>query len=145
MTGVNFPATFHDIDKFERNNKIGVILFGAEQTNYRDRVTGEKMEEIIILRTPKEKYEKKVQLLLISDLNTGKKHYCVVKNLSRLLTSQVNKNQCKRHFCTFCLNGFKTEKSLENHLEYCSTNECVKTIYFRMEKKLKILFNLKII
>ena len=145
MTGVNFPATFHDIDKFERNNKIGVILFGAEQTNYRDRVTGEKMEEIIILRTPKEKYEKKVQLLLISDLNTGKKHYCVVKNLSRLLTSQVNKNQYKRHFCTFCLNGFKTEKSLENHLEYCSTNECVKTIYFRMEKKLKILFNLKII
>ena len=72
--------------------------------------------------------------MLISDLNTGKKHYCVVKNLSRLLTSQVNKNQYKRHFCTFCLNGFKTEKSLENHLEYCSTNECVKTIFPDGEK-----------
>ena len=45
-----------------------------------------------------------------------------------MLASQVNNHNGKRHFCTFCLNGFNTEKSLENHLECCSTNECVKTI-----------------
>ena len=61
--GVNFPATFYDIDKFERNNKIGVVLFGGEQTEYRDKETGEIVDEIIILRTPKEKYSKEVQLL----------------------------------------------------------------------------------
>ena len=132
--GVNFPATFHDIDKFERNNKIGVILFGAEQTNYRGKVTKEKVDEIIILRAPREKVKAKktVQLLLIS--NGKKKHYCVVKNTSRLLSSQVNNHKEKRYFCTFCLNGFNTEKSLENHLEYCSTNECVKTIFPDGEK-----------
>ena len=97
------------------------------------------MEEIIILKTPnseagKQKYPKNVNLLLISDLDTGKKHCCVVKNLSRFLSPQVNDNQHKRHFCTFCLNGFKTEKSLENHLEYCLTNECVKTIFPDGEK-----------
>ena len=109
------------------------MLFGVEQTNYRDKVAQEKMQEIIILRTPKEKYPKKVQLLLMFDLNNRKKH-CVVKNLSRLLASQVTKHKGKRHFCTFCLNGFKTEKSLENHLDYCSTCECGKTIFPDGEK-----------
>ena len=78
-TGVNFPATFSDINRFEGNNKIGVILFGTEQTNYRDKKTKQKIDKIIILRTPKEKYPKEIQLLLISDLNAGKKHYLLLK------------------------------------------------------------------
>ena len=134
--GINFLATFQGIDRFENNNEIDVILFGTEQTLKRDKRTNKKIDEII-LRTPKKEYEKVVQLLLISD---GKnKHYCVVKNIRRLLSSQVTKSHGKINFCTFCLNGFRNEKSLENHLEYCSKNDCVKTVFPHEDKNEHIL------
>ena len=43
-------------------------------------------DEISILRVPKEKNKKAVSLLLIKDKD-GNKHYCLVKNLSKLLSS----------------------------------------------------------
>ena len=68
-------------------------MVGHHSIEYRDKETKEKIDEIIILRTPKEKVkaEKTVKLLLIS--NGKKKHYCVVKNTSRLLSSQVNNHK----------------------------------------------------
>ena len=68
--------------------------------------------------------KKTVVLLLIKDKD-GNKHYCLVKNLSRSLSSQVSKPEGKRYFCHYCLNGFKTETSLMNHKEYCSKCDCV--------------------
>ena len=118
--GVNFPSSFHDVETFERNNKIGVILFGVKKT-------WNEEEEIVILRTPKEKYSTKVKLLLITD-GWKKKIYCVVKNLSRLLSNQINNHKRKRYFCVSCLNSFQTKESLKTHQEYCLKNECVKTV-----------------
>ena len=114
-SNVKFPSSYHDIDMFEKNNNIGIVVFGVVEKR-----------EIIVLRIPKEKYSKQIKLLLIS--NGKKKHYCVVKNPSRLLSSQFNNHQSKRYFCDSCLNSFQTQKSLDNHQEYCLTNDCVKTI-----------------
>ena len=47
-----------------------------------------------------------IHLLLISD---GKyQHYCWIKNMSRLISSQVNKRKGGRHFCLTCMNSFNT-------------------------------------
>ena len=54
------------------------------------------------------------------------KHYCLVKNLSRLLSSQVSKTKWKYHICTNCFNPFWCQESLNRHLEYCGKNEAVK-------------------
>ena len=55
-----------------------------------------------------------------------KSHYCLVKNISALLSSQINNNNHKRYFCLNCFNSFKSPDSLDKHKEYCYNNECVK-------------------
>ena len=54
------------------------------------------------------------------------KHYCLVKGLSRLLSSQVPKNNGKHYFCLTCLNPFWREEALNKHQEYCNEYEAVK-------------------
>ena len=56
----------------------------------------------------------------------GVKHYTWVKNISRLLSSQVSNHKEKHYFCLRCLNPFWTPKSLEKHSEYCRNHEAVK-------------------
>ena len=56
----------------------------------------------------------------------GVKHCCLVKSLSRLLSSQVSKNKGKKHFCLRCLNPFWCEEALSRHQEYCNEYETVK-------------------
>ena len=65
-----------------------------------------------------------IVLLFIKDGENS--HYCLVKNLSALLTSQINNHKSKLYFCLNCLNGYDKPEKLENHKEYCSENESVK-------------------
>ena len=53
-------------------------------------------------------------------------HYCLVKNISALLSSQINNHKGTRYFCLNCFNSFKSPDSLDKHKEYCYNNECVK-------------------
>ena len=66
----------------------------------------------------------------------GVKHYCLVKSLSRLLASQVPKNNGKHYFYLRCLNLFGVKKSLSKHKEYCNEYEAVK---IELPKKGKML------
>ena len=103
---MEFPCGFRDIDKFEKNNKISINLYGWD----------EEKNEISILRVSKEKQnEKEIDLLLIS--NENGKHYCLIKNLSRLVSKQVSNHGHKIHIYHYCLQYFKHEKTLKNHLE----------------------------
>ena len=58
----------------------------------------------------------------------GVKHYTWVKNQSALLASQVSNHKERSYFCDRCLNPFWCEKSLNNHLEYCSNHKAVKIV-----------------
>ena len=46
--------------------------------------------------------------------------------MERLLSMSNSKHKEKQYFCDNCLNGFRTEKSKDEHYEYCSSNESVK-------------------
>ena len=75
--GIEFPRKLNDIDKFEKKNPgLAINVFGVEK------------EEVYPLRLSKIKF-KPINLLLISDSET--KHYCLIKNMSRLLSSQISK------------------------------------------------------
>ena len=65
-----------------------------------------------------------INLLLISNEETN--HYCWIKNMSRLLSSQINNYQHKRVFCHRCLSSFNSNTSLEKHIEFCSKKEEIK-------------------
>ena len=117
VEGMEFPCGFRDVDKFERNNKISINLFGY------------KKKKISVLRISKAKQNKKHIDLLIIDDGGENKHYCLIKNLSRLISKQVNKHGNKIHICSYCLQYFTTEKGLTQHREYCEQYECIKTIF----------------
>ena len=116
MEGIEYPVSLKDIDKFEKQNpSIFIMVFGYEDKNVYVLRNSENMNR-----------EHNVILLLIKE--EGVNHYCLVKNLSRLLSSQVSKHHGKKYFCMRCLNPFNDQKALDKHEEYCSNHEAVKII-----------------
>ena len=69
-------------------------------------------------------YERKVNLMILEE--EQEKHYVAIKSLERLLSMSNSKHKEKQYFCDNCLNGFKTEKTKDEHYEYCSSKESVK-------------------
>ena len=115
MDGITYPVDFRGIDKFEKQNpEISITVLGYNED--------EKVYPLKLSKYTGCKHD--IILLLIKDGNNS--HYCLVKNISALLYSQINKHKEKRHFCLNCFNGFNTPESLNKHKEYCYNNECVK-------------------
>ena len=102
-SGLEFPVSFRDINKFERNNEIGVNILAV------------KSKKIYICRKGKD-YDRIVNLMLIANVeNPNRKHYVAVKSLSRLLSKQNSKHKEAQYFCTNCLNGFQSEIIRNEH------------------------------
>ena len=112
MTGIAYPVQLNALDKFERQNPtISINVFGYEESVYP-------------LRVSKCEGREAVNLLLISD--EEKRHYCLIKSMSRLLSSQSSTDEHVLHYCPRCLNHFTTQEKLATHKEYCSAHEAVK-------------------
>ncbi|XP_057302648.1 uncharacterized protein LOC130636817 [Hydractinia symbiolongicarpus] len=123
--GIEFPTSIKDIFKFEKNNTdIAVnVLY----------VTGKTFN--ILRRSTYNGRNKHVNLLLLTD--DKKTHYTTIKNLSRLLGSEISKNHLKMRFCLNCLQVFPTIESRDKHYSYCKDNEAVKiTMACEKEKHL---------
>ena len=126
MDGIEYPVSLKDIDKFEKQNPtISSTVFSYNEKN-----------KVFPLRVSEYVYTREVNIVLMLIEKNGVKHYTWVKNISRLLSTQVSNHNGKHHFCLRCLNPFWTHKSLEKHLEYCSNHEAVK---IEMPKKGDIL------
>ena len=115
--GIEFPMEVDKIEKFEKNNPfVSVNVFYLDGSIHPLRISEVETEVEI---------EYNINLLLIKKKD-GKKHYCLIKNLSRLLSKQVTKHDGALVFCRRCLNHFPNNGKLEVHKEYCSRKECVK-------------------
>ena len=117
MQGIHYPVSFRDIDRFESQNlEISITVLGYN-----------KDERVCPLKVSKYTgCEHDIVLLLIKD--GEKSHYCLVKNASALLASQINNHKGTSHICLNCINGFKSIDRLNKHKEYCYNNECVKIV-----------------
>ena len=108
VSGIKFPMKVKDISKFERQNPtISINLFGYEE------------KELFPVYITERKKEQHVNLLLISNNDTT--HYCLIRNLSRLLAS-LTKHRCQKFFCNHCLHGFSRQDQLEQHEPHCRKN-----------------------
>ena len=117
MEGIRYPVSFRDIGRFEHLNpniSISVLGYNKEERVYPLRIS----------KCTKRKHD--IVLLLLKD--GEKSHYCLVKNISALLSSQINNNDHKRYFCLNCFNSFKDEDKLKEHKKYCYENESVQII-----------------
>jgi len=118
---ISFPVKLRDINKFEKQYPtISLNVLGYDDDNKKKIIYPMRISEM-------DKREHEVNLLLLED-----KHYVLINNMSRLLTSKKTKHTEKRHFCLRCLNSFTTKEVLKNHNEYCQKNGVVKV---RLRKK----------
>ena len=121
MEGISYPVDFKGVDRFEHLNldiSISILGYNKDEKTYPLRIS----KYTKCKKEDGRKYD--IVLLLIKDGENS--HYCLVKNLSALLASQVNNHDHKRYFCLNCFNSFKDENKLEEHKDYCYENESVK-------------------
>ena len=115
MQGIRYPLSFRDIDRYESQNpNISISVMGY---NKDERVYPLKISKYTAC-------EHDIILLLLKDADNS--HYCLVKNMSALIFSQINNHGHARNICLNCFNSFKTNDKLDKHKEYCYNNECVK-------------------
>ena len=123
MEGISYPVDFKGVDRFESQNPdISISILGYN--NY------ERTYPLKISKYTKGKKEdgRKYDIVLLLIKDGENTHYCLVKNLSALLSSQINEHKGRLYFCLNCLNGYDKPEKLENHKEYCSENESVKIV-----------------
>ena len=114
MEGIEYPVSLKDLNKFEKQStNISITVYGYEEKGVYPLRNSDNTDR-----------EHKIRLILIEQ--DGVKHYCLVKNPSRLLSSQVSNHKEKHYFCDRCFNAFWSNKSLIQHLEYCSKYKAVK-------------------
>ncbi|KYN09355.1 hypothetical protein ALC57_18531 [Trachymyrmex cornetzi] len=99
LEGIEFPVTLKQITKFEFLNDISINVFTK-----RERGGKNDGNEIVPLRLTKEKKEKHVNLLYLQDSRRNDEnvigHFTWIKNLSRLIGSQLSKSTKKKHLCS---------------------------------------------
>ena len=99
--GLEFPVSIKKIDKFEKNNPgkaVNVLFCKKESQNI---YTTSRSERNVNCK-------KQVNLFMIA--NGEKRHYNMIKSISRLLSKLNGKTRRAHHICMNCLNGFRTAR-----------------------------------
>ncbi|XP_053592969.1 uncharacterized protein LOC128667335 [Microplitis demolitor] len=146
-TGIKFPMTLKQIPQFERLNDLTINVYGIES-----HFTKKTSEKSIIIPLYLSKYcklnRKTVHLLMLQanvNLNMTSNeyknyepiyHFALIKDLSRLVKSQISASKSKLFFCDRCLNRFKLEKSFEDHKKDCFTLNKVHMTFPTEENKI---------
>ncbi|GBL96873.1 hypothetical protein AVEN_118984-1, partial [Araneus ventricosus] len=105
LDGVECPVPLNKIPIIERLNNLRINVFGYEEN------------AVFPLYVSKRVDEECVNLLLIANEET--QHYCLIRNMSRLL-GDLTKHNGKHHYCYRCLHRFAKDEILKEHLQYCS-------------------------
>jgi hypothetical protein len=135
MDGLEMPMALKHIPKFECMNNISISVYGFEVANKKYATSEEEEKEedekeegfVYPIRIACKVAEKHVNLLLISSGEAS--HYCLIRNFSRLVRSQVTKRKTAHHFCRFCLHGFVREDLLSAHEGECFVHGGQKTVF----------------
>ena len=104
--GINFPLSQKHYNKVEKQNSIRINVFGNEN--------GQPFP----IHISKETFEYQMNLLLIP--KDEKKHYVLIKDFNAFMYNQ-SKHKERKHFCTYCLQCFSSERILANHVNNCLT------------------------
>ncbi|XP_043482540.1 uncharacterized protein LOC122511404 [Leptopilina heterotoma] len=129
FSGIEFPVSLKDISKFETLNNISVNLYGLVKRDEKFTVSPlhlssqKKMNHVNLLRIEdhyidenlSEDDDDETDIPLIS----FNYHYVWIKDLSRLVSSDLSKKKNKKFICDRCLHYFADECKLTEHEEHC--------------------------
>lgn len=105
LNHMSFPVSVNDIKVFEKNNNdISVNIYGLDS---KQNVTGPLYKTSL-----RKKHH--INMLLLE--NGSQSHYCLIKNFTKLVRSQVTKHHGKLFFCDECLLFFKSSQQQINHV-----------------------------
>ncbi|XP_021341715.1 uncharacterized protein LOC110442433 [Mizuhopecten yessoensis] len=128
LNDIDFPVPLSRISKFEKQNDISVNVLGLDGDGvYPLHVTD--------LRNNTTRH---VNLLLFSKGES--RHYCLVRNLSRLLGDRTAHNG-QAYYCNYCLHGYTTQQLLDDHIPYCSPHGPQKLSFPKTEEQQWVVFN----
>ena len=104
IEGIDFSTPINQIPNFEKKNDLNINVFGWEK------------EEVVPIYISRHSSETVINLLLIS--KDDKRHYCLIKNFSRLMAYRT-KHEQQQFYCFTCLHGFCRQQLLDKHREVC--------------------------
>ncbi|XP_076635443.1 uncharacterized protein LOC143348731 [Colletes latitarsis] len=108
---IEFPMTLNQIKKFEHINNISINVYTIEN------------KKVLPIRVTDKKMERHVNLLYLGANDVG--HFTWIKNLSRLVCTQLSKHNGRKYFCDRCLHYFSSNEKLEAHTMDCEKmNDC---------------------
>ena len=109
FTGIEFPTQLNQIPNVVHLNNLSIYVFRYTES-----------AGVHPLYLTKDHNREPINLLLITKVEDGKTnaHYCWIKNFDRLCFDQ-NKHGGKTFFCTRCISGHCSERTLKEHQIYC--------------------------
>ena len=110
VEGLKFPMETKQISKFEDQNptiSVNVLYFERETKDF-----------TVEYKSPHLGRKHQVNLLLLDEENTSKRHYVCITNLSKLVAHR-SKHNGATHVCISCLHPFTSKTALHNHTPYC--------------------------
>ncbi|XP_051167813.1 uncharacterized protein LOC127285718 [Leptopilina boulardi] len=126
--GIEFPFALKDISKFESQNvNISVNVYGLSKKKenfsvYPLHLTSQKrVNHINLLRIEDHYIDESLSAEEEDDLPiiSFNYHYVWIKDLSRLVGSQLSKKKNKKFICDRCLHYFRDKLQLTEHEETC--------------------------
>ncbi|KMQ83064.1 hypothetical protein RF55_21035, partial [Lasius niger] len=119
LQDIEFPVTVNQIKRFEHANDISINVYTLI-------LRGEGNVGIAPIRLSELKKDKHVNLLYVEDPhNNSVGHFTWIKNLSRLVSSQLSKKEHMKYICDRCLHYFHSDDKLQSHMVDCrEMNDC---------------------
>lgn len=104
IKGMSFPVGFSDIGVFEKNNSnISVNIYGLKN-------------KTVVGPLYKSQCRKQNHVNLLFLENGQKTHYCLIKDLAKLLRQQLTKHHTKIFLCEECMIFFDNKDKLNSHV-----------------------------
>ncbi|XP_077282310.1 uncharacterized protein LOC143908499 [Temnothorax americanus] len=124
LDGIDFPIDLKKVGKFERQNDVSINVFTTRDEIEKKAKFGRGADDnaIVPLRLTDDKRDRHVNLLYLRDTLRGvnRGHFAWIKNLSRLVNSQLTAKRCAKHVCDRCLHYFYTQEKLAAHSVDCA-------------------------
>ncbi|KFM71739.1 hypothetical protein X975_17934, partial [Stegodyphus mimosarum] len=130
FSGISFPTKPEDVKIFERQNAVSINVYSFNK----DLI----VYPLVITNNPKEKH---IDLLFFK--SGDRAHYCLIRNLSRLVSGQLSKNKGRKFICRRCLLFFRNENALARHEELCSLKKPCKVVMPSKNEKWLTFKNIK--
>ena len=125
MSGIRTPVEITQLKKFEKQNReYSVNVYALDSSKEKSRDNKVIMFPLYITKELNRKYHANLLLVTSGD----KRHYVVIKNLSRLLAGRTA-GKHTMYICKYCLYSFEHEDAMKAHEVSCSEHAAVTSEY----------------